>query len=208
MNGFCTDCTAPLGKLNKSGFCRSCGSKRRYADPVYKAQWQAKLTAKMEDPEFRAVRSQMMKDRYADPEARRKVSEAKKQSFRDNPEMAQAHRERAGQNFSQWHKDTDRDWSTWAKDQAAQRLARQFAWCPDDRREEYRRLVKGGMRAAEARGIIERDMAVQERRRLRELSPFERQMALLNSGSKLVEIHRKSKAEPAFTLGGVATGSL
>lgn len=208
MNGFCTDCTAPLGPKNKSGYCRSCGSKRRYADPAYKARWHAGLAAKMEDPEFRALRSKIMTDRYADPAARQAVSEAKKRAFQEKPEMLEAHCKRAAKQFSDWHKNTDRDWSAWAKQQAAQRLAKRFAWLPEERRDEYRRMRRGGIPADEARGIIERDMAAQERRRLRELSPFERQMALLNSGSKLVEIHHKSKAEPAFTLGGVATGSL
>ena len=71
---------------------------------------------------------------------------------------------------------------------ARKRVDTLLAWCPHQHREEYYRLTqRKGMRAADARRVIEARM-----------TPFERQMLALSRGAGLVE--RPMKA----TLGGIA----
>lgn len=71
-----------------------------------------------------------------------------------------------------------------------------LAWCPEVRRDEYRKLQKS-LGSAEARRIIEADM-----------SPFERQLAKVASGAGLVPAFKPTTTGHAFTLGGVATGMI
>ena len=78
----------------------------------------------------------------------------------------------------------------------AHAAARKMSWCPDEYRLEYRRQMKR-VGAASAKAII-----------LAQLSPFERQLARVAAGARLVESFRPVKAEHSFTLGGVSGGML
>lgn len=72
-----------------------------------------------------------------------------------------------------------------------------LAWCPPGRLNEYRSFAKA-LGAAEARRIIEADM-----------TPFERQLARVRGGAKLVEVRPLRRlAEPSVTLGGVPSSYL
>ena len=74
--------------------------------------------------------------------------------------------------------------------------AQRLAWCPPARLAEYTRLRrKHG--ADEARRQIEAT-----------LTPFERQLARVAAGARLVTKPIIIKADHAFTLGGVASGAL
>lgn len=74
---------------------------------------------------------------------------------------------------------------------------RKVAWCPQDRRDEYKRLVHS-MGAAEAKRIILADIEAKKV----ELTPFERQMEALRNGARLIAKPVFRGKEYDFTLGG------
>lgn len=77
-----------------------------------------------------------------------------------------------------------------------------FAWCPDDLRDEYRRLrKKGKLSAAEAKRVI-LDL---DAYRNREMTPFERAMERVRQGAGIVTVRPIPRAEYQFTLGGVSS---
>ncbi|MBE7186369.1 MAG: hypothetical protein INR68_18410 [Methylobacterium mesophilicum] len=78
---------------------------------------------------------------------------------------------------------------------------------PDERWDEYSRLRRQHG-AAEARRMILDDIAAQERARLAAMTPFERQLARVAAGAKLVEVKPLRRADPNFTLGGVSSSYL
>lgn len=84
---------------------------------------------------------------------------------------------------------------------------RQLAWCPKDRLDEYRCLMRTpGIRAAEAKRIVLDDIAAKERARLAAMTPFERQLERLRQGARLEERVYLTTPEHEFTLGGVSAG--
>lgn len=69
-----------------------------------------------------------------------------------------------------------------------------YAWCPDRLIPDYRILVRSkGIRAAEARRMIEA-----------EITPFERSLLRVKNGSGITEIRPLRSAEPQFSLTGVS----
>lgn len=82
-----------------------------------------------------------------------------------------------------------------------------LAWCPADRLDEYRRLQKS-YSAAEARRMIEEDIATAEKRRRDAMTPLDHQLERLRNGGVLVEKPVVRRAEHDFSLVGCATGLL
>lgn len=80
-------------------------------------------------------------------------------------------------------------------------------WCPEDRRDEYRKWQKA-FGAAEARRMMEEDIATAEKRRRAAMTPLEKQIERLQNGATLVERLSFSRAEHAFSLTGNATAML
>lgn len=85
---------------------------------------------------------------------------------------------------------------------------RRLSWCPKHLRAEYRRLVRSGRKAVEARAIIEKRMA-QERAARGQRVSFEEQLRMLQSGqATLSRKFTPSSDTGPFTLGGVGSGML
>ena len=82
-----------------------------------------------------------------------------------------------------------------------------LAWLPDEWRKRYGYL-RTRYGAAEARARVEAEIAAAARARLAAMTPFERQLERVRNGAKLVEKLVFRSADPAYTLGGVATGML
>jgi hypothetical protein len=85
--------------------------------------------------------------------------------------------------------------------------AKRLAWCPETRWDEYTKLARR-MPAAEARRIIEADLAALERRRLAAMTKYQRAMERIAGGAQLVDAWKPNVVGPAFTLGGVASSEL
>lgn len=209
MTRVCSACPAPIGALNKSGKCRSCSAKVRYADPAYRERWLAGVRAAGNSDEMRRKRSENGLKRYADPAARAATSEACKQAYATDTSKREALQARAADVLKAWHAKTDRDWSEWHQARAVRQSERALAWCPAERRDEYRALAKKkGIGPKEAKRLMLEQFDHEERRRLAAMSPFERQMELVRKGAKLVEVKPLRRADHAYTLGGVSSGSL
>lgn len=78
-----------------------------------------------------------------------------------------------------------------------------LAWCPADRRAELHKLCRRNG-VAEGERIMREDLAAIERRRLAAMTPHERQMERVRNGAQLVDKFVPRRADPTFTLGGVA----
>ncbi len=220
----CRDCSAPLGPRNQTGYCRSCSVKRSNADPVICARRRAGIAAKFDDPAYRAahVARCIENSRSVSGEAlERRREHGRKMSsvLRTNAasfskEMRAENGRKRSETVLAWcppewrekYRDLKKRGRTAAEARSlvlrlaagaaeptkyAQQKAK-LAWCPPARLDEYRRAAKS-MGAAEARRIIEADM-----------TPFERQMARVAAGAKLIEVRPLRRAEHAYTLGGVS----
>lgn len=84
-----------------------------------------------------------------------------------------------------------------------------LAWLPDDRRAEYE-LFRKACGSAEAKRMVLQDMAAAETRRVASLTPLQRQIERLQAGATLISVPRQTftRVDPAFTLGGIASGML
>jgi hypothetical protein len=125
--------------------------------------------------------SDVKKKAMADPVKRAKVAGPAKETLR------------------RWHETTDRDWSAWHRDRHMQSVP----WCPADRYDDLLVMSKKVGRA-EAERMMREDLAAKKRAADEAMTPFERQMARVAAGAKLVEVRPLRKAAPDFTLGGVA----
>jgi len=82
-------------------------------------------------------------------------------------------------------------------------------WCPPEYVDEYFRLNrKKGLTAPEAKAVILKLAAAAERKRLAAMTPFERSMERIRMGAGITTKPDLRKADPAFTLGGIASGAL
>ncbi len=194
----CASCQVPVNNRCKTGMCRSCAGKERHSNPEWKARQHAALKAACSSPENRAKISEVGKKLWSDPNRRAAMSARKKQELQDPARRAKL-MAAAATALRNWHATTDRDWSAYHK----ARAAKQMAWCPEDRREEYRRL-RQQFGAAEARRMIKADLAAAERRRLAAMDPLERQMERLTKGAQLVPAFNPKRVDHDFTLGGIA----
>lgn len=179
----CCPCGTPIGPRSRTGLCRSCGCRKAFADPV-----------------FRAARAQKQRQSLAgmsDDERERR----REQGRRLTREVLTGER---------WAKSQTREVR---QDVGRQNTERTLGWCPPDRRDEYRRLRKSlRYSAAEARAIIEADLAAHapavDRVAPKLPRTFEEQLAAVRAGARLIEVAPLRRAAPDMTLGGVATGLL
>lgn len=223
----CIDCGTPVSRCS-TGRCRPCSTYRLNTDPAIAAHRKAQLAAYAATPEGKAkMRAGMARYVANMPEAHREQRRANGRHLArtalNSPEaraknLSPEKRAEAGRKRSEtvlaW---CPPEWRAKYKDLTnrgrkaadAKRIVldliagkpepakyvqqkSKLAWCPEHRLEEYRRVQKA-FGAAEARRIIEADM-----------SPFDRQLARVRAGAKLVEVRPMRRADPAFTLGGIA----
>lgn len=134
----CLTCAAPLGRNNRSGYCR-----KHYS------------AAQAQNPEWREKqRNGAKRALMADP-VRREAQKARCRAFHGNPEITAKRRETA-KRIRLWERglETSHTPEALAKRAAAAR-ATWLAWCPNHLREEYRRLVYvKRVPAAEAKAMI------------------------------------------------------
>jgi len=161
-------CGKVLGKRNKSGVCRSCVARRVNADPSHRAKRIAGTIAMHKTPERRRLNQQLARQAgtyWSTPEGRQRRREMGKARYAnlDTPEM--------------------REKCRIARAEATRlRYAREFAWLPVERREEYNALVRSKrLKAAEAKQIILASLA-------KEAVPetFEEKLARVQSGQAQV----------------------
>ena len=149
----CVDCSGQLGPKNKTGYCRRCAVVRFNKDPARRAKLSSTLKRKYQvDPEYRAA----MRDRLRALAVNPKVQAIKSRSMKDNRIWEHArHLMHAGSP---------------ARQLAGKRIRETLlGWCPPERRDDYRHLVKmKHVSAADARAMIleehERDMAAFRRK--------------------------------------------
>ncbi|KQM88638.1 hypothetical protein ASE67_02540 [Sphingomonas sp. Leaf23] len=164
----CLDCGTALGRRNVSGRCRTCTIKRVNACPATAEKRKAGIHAKLaRDPDYRAalVRRAVTLHEKLTPEqqeARRLHGIRQRVTVLSRPDVqARTHspeaRAKRGRSAS----------ATW------------LSWCPADRREEYRRLIRSKrIPAAEARAIIEAEVAGTPAAARREVATHQLQMRL------------------------------
>jgi hypothetical protein len=182
----CLDCPTPLARTNKSGRCSPCGNRHRESDPEFRARRVAGIRKAMENPERRKVAVETMRRAgraaLANPKHRAWMVEHGKRLARDvlrRPDVME---------------------KTKAAVSKARKLRaeRDLAWCPPEYRGMLERLKRSKkMPAAEAKAAI-----------LAQMTPFERQMARVAAGARLVEAFRPVRADYAMTLAGVSGGML
>ena len=221
----CRECPSPLGRGNRSGICRVCCLRRLNTDALVEARRRAGVRQHYADPENIAAaqaRGKAMSLNLS-PEERQRRRERGLALGRTNLRAANAAmtaetRAENGRKRSatvlawcppEW-RDKYRDLKQRGRKAAvAKRMvldliagrpvpvpyARQKSkldWCPPSRRDEYRELQKA-VGAVEARRVLEAD-----------LTPFERQLARVAAGAKLVMKPVFRRPDHAFTLGGVS----
>lgn len=194
----CDACATGITEKNKSGKCRSCLMKARFADPEWKAMHVAALRAASGTVESRAKKSAAGKRVYADPSKRLVMSEAKKRAMADPVKRANV-AAAAKETLRKWHETTDRDWSAWHRDRHMQSVP----WCPADRYDELLAMSKKVGRP-EAERMMREDIEAKRRAADEAMSPFERQMARVAAGAQLIDKPDFRKAAHAYTLGGVS----
>jgi hypothetical protein len=203
MTRTCSDCPGTVGKYSKSGRCKACAMRVMHADPAYAARRDAATRKMNRTPEIRAKRSAALKARYADPAARKAMSEACLKRLAENPELAARRKELGAASFRAFHAAGTYDWVAHHRARVDKRLA----WCPADRRDEYKKL-RDEYGAAEARRMVEQDIAASKRRAKAEPDTFERQLARIAAGAAVMAAPDFRTAGPACTLGGVASGMI
>lgn len=200
MTRVCSDCEAQISRQSKTGRCKSCC-----------ARWLNR------DPEMTARRRAGQAAFFARPEVRRQLAaRAVRLAANLTPEQIEARRAQGRHTAATVLRRPDviaASNSPEAKAKAGRgRTNTVLAWCPPEYRDRYRELKNRClMRAAEARAMIEEEIAADKRRAKAAhgaLTSFERDMAKIAAGARVVDVVPLRKADPAFTLGGVATGML
>lgn len=179
-------CGKAIGRRSKTGLCRSCGMRRALAHPG----------------------------------AHHRLVERNR---RNAAAMTDAERERRREH-GRWLVREKIKQDDWARSQTPEVRARvgranterTLGWCPAAKRDEYRQLrISLRYSAAEARAIIEADLAVARAKEAAETAQtskrpptLEEQLARLAAGARLVPNIPLRKPDPAGTLGGVASGML
>lgn len=159
----CSDCSAPISRGNKTGRCNPCALRHRNADPAFQARRIAAIRKAYREPVKRAAAAKRIYAHHQaarrDPAMREKLNRniwVARERLSDPDVLAkmEGRRAQAGRN----------------------RTETCLAWCPADRRDEYRYLVRSKrLPAADAKARI-----------LASLTPFERQMQAVRNGAGLV----------------------
>lgn len=139
-------CGAAISAKNRSGLCRPCNARRINADPAIEAKRAAGRAAYFDRPGVR--------EGYA-----RRIAE-----YREN--MPDEHRERCREHGRRQYRDVLSRPDVVAKSLSPEvraaagrkRTDTVLAWCPPHLRDAYRGLIRSGIRAAEARAMIEEEI--------------------------------------------------
>lgn len=147
----CIDCGVGLCKINRSGRCKLCFNQAMWKDPQFRQNRLVGIRRKFAEPEYAEKMSKKAR-RLAqlmaiDPEIQARKRELGKIAYQKNlapPEVrarAIAAVRRAGPTHTELR----------------------LGWCPQEFRERYSRLVNSKkMKAADARAIIEQEIADQQ----------------------------------------------
>jgi len=186
MTRACIDCCGPISARNRSGRCKSCNLKWVQSSPEIEQRRVAAVRASMERPEWKA------KQRAA-------LSHYHKRKIATDPVYRQMMVERGRRVHGDGIGNRIRPAGSEARARAGQKITdAKLAWCPPDKRDQYRQLVYNRhFRASEAKAIILDQIKVDQERFHNRLSPFERQEMALQKGAGLTEGYSK------VTLGGV-----
>jgi hypothetical protein len=147
----CTDCTKPLkpNPRRKGTRCQPCATRAMATDPAKREKCRVAMKKRLADPVERAKLSERCKRGWAakfarDPEARARLIETGR---------------RVG-SLNKGHSLTPA--GSPARIAAARKQSEFYmAWCPVEYRDDYHRLVRTyGVRAADARQMIEQQIAV------------------------------------------------
>ncbi|GGB14906.1 hypothetical protein GCM10011380_00390 [Sphingomonas metalli] len=185
----CLDCGKPISAGAKR--CKRHANALRNGSPEMRENSSKRMRARQAAgmPRNNAAISSALKAFYADPAEREKMVERGRKAVTEwTPEM----KARRGRATAEGHR---------------RRQEQRLAWCPLDRRDELAKLCRR-YGAEEGRRIMREDLAAKERKRLAGMTSHEIAMERLAKGSKLVTVHPMRKADAAFTLGGVASGTL
>ncbi len=179
----------------KTPYCRTCNGVAIGSDPERAEKSRRAMKDLMRDPLFRARHVQ-------------RTAEGLRRRLADDPEEAARRREvgRALGKSGLGHA-VQGPGSEPRMRVGRMQTERLLGWCPRHLRDQYRDLVnKKGVRAAEARQIIERQVEAENAR----LSPFEKQLLRVRNGQATVVDKFKPRRDDTgpFTLGGVSTGLL
>lgn len=193
----CSGCQRGISTQSKTGRCRSCVARHINSDPEIRARAAAGRAAFAAKP---GVREQRIANLAAH---RLSMSEEEK-----------ARRRARGRFVYETVLNTPENRAR-ANDPEVRRLSGRkrtetlLGWCPPHLRAMYRTLtITKRLPAAEAREIVLKEAAREERARRAALSPLERQFEQLAKGAQLVCNVMPRKADHAFTLGGVGSGLL
>lgn len=198
--GNCSDCGTALSlksrteRRPRTGFCAPCILRRNNADPAFAASRAAAIRRKFEEPEHLAKMQRIARRNgqiaATNPEHRARLAAMGRESIaRFSPEARAKLAAQRGEIGRKIHE-------------------MKMAWCPPEYRAAYKRLtISKRIHASEARWMILQQIAddkAEARRRLLEMSPFERQMEAIRNGAGLIETPAMPSKSYAYTLGGVS----
>jgi hypothetical protein len=171
----CSQCPAELGPQNRSGRCRSCSLERMRTDPAICEKRRQTLKTLCADPVFAERRREAVKRGV------RALGPAHIEKLRANGRIVGKANLTSPEVQARSHSPECRE---------RRRLARQetmLGWCPPERRDDYRFLLRKKVGAAEARRIIEAEIAgtAEHARRL---------VANNNDAARIREERRKAQA--------------
>lgn len=138
-HGVCSTCGKALARGNRSGLCRSCVARRNGRDPAVRARISQVLSmALRSDPAKLAAAQERARRALALPQAREGAARMRETS-------------------QSWRKAQIASQTREARSKAGRTAtATRLAWCPPHLRADYKHLLYSkGLRAAEARAIIE-----------------------------------------------------
>lgn len=151
MSRTCTDCAAPITVKSRTGWCRPCSAKHLNSDPAIHARRVAGIHRKFaEDPQFKAEQAARLLVNASTPAAalarvatgkriaREVLARPDVKALTHSPE-ARAKRGRTMVNTK-------------------------LAWCPEEWRDSYRRMLSGGTLAKDAKAMILDTVRVEARR--------------------------------------------
>ena len=165
----CSECPTPISDTNKCGKCRRCNLTAQNHDAAFQAARLPALVASHAvsagSPHRRRAAKAAAAKRMARPGYRewlvRQMKEVVQPKSRTPEAIAKRDMKAVGDKLRE----------------------RYLGWCPEEYRDEYRRLMRSkGMNAREARECIKASI----RAATEALSPFERQMRALERGGKIV----------------------
>lgn len=187
------DCAGLIGLKNRTGYCRSCRAKHLLASPEFRARQRAGVAAYHAQPAVRAASAARM------AEWNRNLPEHELERRRD-------HGRRQFEKYLGTPEGKARSNSPEARKKKGGAISdTRYADIPKHLRDEVRRLNRQQhIPAAEARRLVLEQAAADERRRLAAMTPHDRRLERIRNGARIVEVHPMRRADPAYTLGGVA----